>query len=353
MADNDQKTQEPTAKKLDDARAKGDIASAPEFRQAVMFVAAIIVSVKLGATTLDRLTPLLTRLWGNAEDYSLTPQGAQAFASSVMAAVVVATAPLMMFLLGAAALTVLANGRPSIAWARIGIKWSKLSPVAGVGRLFGTRALIEFGKTVLKLVAVISIAMTVVWPKAAGVTLLIGAEPVMIGTVATALVTAMIKSVALLVGALALFDVVYQRFAYMQRMRMSLQEVKDEHRQSDGDPAIKAKFRAIGMQRARRRMIAAVPTASVVITNPTHYAIALKYDHGGMAAPTVVAKGTDEVALKIREVATAAGVPIVESPALARAIYAAVDIDRPIPTEHYAAVAEIIGYVMRLAKRRR
>ena len=114
---------------------------------------------------------------------------------------------------------------------------------------------------------------------------------------------------------------------------------------------IKAKIRAIGMQRSRRRMMAAVPTASVVVTNPTHYAIALRYDHGKMGAPVVVAKGVDVVALKIREVATAAGVPTVENVALARGLYAAVEIDRPIPAEYFTAVAEIIGYVMRLAKR--
>tara|TARA_B100000678_G_scaffold289734_1_gene300981 strand:+ start:125 stop:529 length:405 start_codon:yes stop_codon:yes gene_type:complete len=131
---------------------------------------------------------------------------------------------------------------------------------------------------------------------------------------------------------------------------MSRQEVKDEHKQQEGDPQIKAKIRQIGMQRSRRRMMAAVPKASVVITNPTHFAIALQYDHGAMAAPVVVAKGTDAVALKIREIATGAGVPLVENRPLARALYASADIDRPIPVEHYAAVAEIISYVMKLAR---
>jgi flagellar biosynthetic protein FlhB len=164
---------------------------------------------------------------------------------------------------------------------------------------------------------------------------------------------AMLKAVALLVGALALFDWVYQRRTYLSRMRMSLQEVKDEHKDSEGDPHVKARIRAIGAERARRRMMSAVPTASVIITNPTHYAVALKYDHGKMAAPVVVAKGADAVALKIRELAMAAKVPILESPPLARALFASAEIDRPIPTEHYKAVAEIIGYVMRLANARR
>ncbi len=173
-----------------------------------------------------------------------------------------------------------------------------------------------------------------------------------IGTIAGGIVAQLIRSVAILVGAIALFDFVWQRRSWMGKMRMSLQEIKDEHKQQEGDPKIKAKIRAIGMQRARRRMMAAVPGASVVITNPTHYAVALRYDHGKGAAPIVVAKGTDAVALRIREVATAAGVPLVENRPLARALHASAEIDRAIPAEHYAAVAEVIGYVLRLARER-
>jgi flagellar biosynthetic protein FlhB len=353
MADKDAKTQEPTDKKLADAREKGDTPTAPEMRHAVMLVAMIVVAGSMGASALARLAPLFVRLWGSAGDYPLTADGAHDFATAILLRVAVALAPLFALLTAFALLTLFGAGLPTLSWSRVGIKWSKLSPVAGLGRMFGMRALVEFAKTLAKLIAVITIALVVVWPKAIGLEQLIGADPGTVGTAAAAIIVAMIKAVALLVGALAAFDLVYQRRAFTARMRMSLQEVKDEHRQSEGDPKIKAKIRAIGMQRARRRMMAAVPTASVVITNPTHYAVALKYDHGGMAAPVVVAKGADDVALKIREVAKAAGVPIVESPPLARAIFASVDIDRPIPIEHYAAVAEIIGHIMRLAQRRR
>ena len=134
-------------------------------------------------------------------------------------------------------------------------------------------------------------------------------------------------------------------------MRMSHQEVKDEHKESEGDPQIKARVRAIQMQRARSRMMAAVPDASVIITNPTHYAVALKYDHGAMSAPVVVAKGVDLIAAKIREIADVHAVPIVESPPLARALYASVDVDQPIRIEHYKAVAEIISYVLRVTRK--
>ena len=352
MADKDQKTQEPTEKKLTDARAKGDIATSTEMRHAVMFVAAIVVAGGMGTWTLAQLGSLLVRLWGSADDYALESDGAQAFATGVSLAVLQAMTPILALLFGFALLILFVQGRPTVSWSRVAPKFSKVSPIAGFGRMLGKRGLIEFAKTLAKFVMVITIAVMVVKPRIVALDQLIGAEPLTIAAVASEIVRSMITSVAMLVGALAVFDFIYQRRAFLTRMKMSLQEVKDEHKQSEGDPKIKAKIRAIGIQRARRRMMAAVPTASVIVTNPTHYAVALKYEHGAMAAPVVVAKGMDEIALRIRDVAKAAGVPIVESPPLARALYASAMIDRPIPTEHFKAVAEIIGYVMRLAKRR-
>jgi flagellar biosynthetic protein FlhB len=145
-------------------------------------------------------------------------------------------------------------------------------------------------------------------------------------------------------------DYVYQRNRWWNRQKMTLQETRDEYKQMEGDPKIKGRIRAIRNERSRKRMMAAVPEATVVITNPTHYAVALKYDKD-MAAPVCVAKGADSIALKIREIATDNDVPIVENPPLARALYASVDIDETIPTEHFKAVAQVIGFVMRLRQR--
>ena len=147
---------------------------------------------------------------------------------------------------------------------------------------------------------------------------------------------------------LAVIDVLYQRMEHMKKMRMSRKEIKDEQRQTDGDPHVKAKLRQLRMQKAQQRMIQSVPEATVVITNPTHYAIALKYDGDTMDAPVCVAKGVDEIAAKIREVAKENDVELVENKPLARALYDVVEIDDPIPTEHFQAVAEIISYVYRL-----
>ncbi|SNT18538.1 flagellar biosynthetic protein FlhB [Sphingomonas laterariae] len=349
--DQDQKTEEPTQKRLDDARAKGDVFSAPEMRHAAMFIAVIVVAGGLGAWTLARLGTMFVRLWGNADDFSLEPAGAQNLIGGVMAHTALAIAPLAGLLFGAAFLTLFLQGRPSFAWSRVGFKWSKLSPLAGFKRLLGKRALVEFAKTLAKFGVIVTVALLVAWPKAVALDQLIGAGPGAIGQATGEIVYRMVKTVAILVCLIAAADFVYQRRAWLKKMRMSLQELKDEIKQSDGDPKIKAKIRQIRMQRSRKRMMAAVPTASVIVTNPTHYAVALKYDHGAMAAPVVVAKGVDALALKIREIAGNAKVPIVESPPLARALYAAVEVDHPIPVEHYAAVAEIIGYVMRLARR--
>src|SRR5581483_8514299 len=144
-------------------------------------------------------------------------------------------------------------------------------------------------------------------------------------------------------------DYFWQRMQFLKRNRMSKQEIKDELRQSDGDPAVKAKIRQIRNERARKRMMAAVPSATVVITNPTHFAVALKYESGKMAAPVCVAKGADSLALRIRQLAEEHDVPVVENPPLARALYATVELDEAIPPEHYKAVAQVIGYVMRLS----
>lgn len=350
MAEQDQKTHAPTEQKLDDARKKGDVPSAPEVRHGVMFVAMLALLIGMGGWTTSRMMSLLTSIWQQAGTRRLGDGGASDFAPGLMASLAQFMLPPLLLLLGFALLTMFAQGRPSFSTARLQLKWERLSPAKGLKRLFGVRAIVEFAKTLAKLSVVLVVVGIVLRPHVGALDSLIGASPLAIAATASALVIDMLKAAALLVVLIAGADFLYQRRSYMKRMMMSLQEIKDEHKQNEGDPRIKGKIRAIAMQRAQRRMMAAVPTASVVITNPTHYAVALRYEHGGMVAPVVVAKGVDAIAFKIREVANGAQVPIVESPPLARALYATVDIDRPIKTEHYAAVAEIISYVLRLTK---
>jgi flagellar biosynthetic protein FlhB len=162
------------------------------------------------------------------------------------------------------------------------------------------------------------------------------------------LITQMFVVAIFVMGIIAGLDYLYQRYEFLKQMKMSMQEVKDEVKQSDGDPLVKGRLRQIRADRARARMMAAVPTADVVVTNPTHFAIALKYESEVMSAPKVVAKGVDEVAFRIRDVATENDIPIIENPPLARALFATADIDDEIPSEHYKAVAEIISFVFKL-----
>jgi flagellar biosynthetic protein FlhB len=347
--DKDQKTHDPTQKRLEDARKKGEVLQAPEMRHAAMMVGATIVIGWTGVTAISGIGTLMTQLWSTANIFELNSAGARSLATGVLGHVALSLAPVLGVMFLCALLIGLLQGPLTLSWTRVTPKWSKLNPVSGLKRLFGKKALVEFAKTLAKFFVIGLTVFLVLRPRVSGLDQLVGYDAGMMSTVAGRMAFEVIRAVALLVVALAVADFFYQQRTFFNRMRMSFQQLKDEHKQSDGDPMIKAKIRQIQMQRANRRMMAAVPDASVIITNPTHYAVALKYDHGAMMAPVVVAKGVDAVALRIREAATDASVPIVEAPPLARALFAAVEIDHPIPTEHYAAVAEIIGYVMRLA----
>jgi flagellar biosynthetic protein FlhB len=237
---------------------------------------------------------------------------------------------------------------PTIAWERLRPKWSKLSPMAGMKRLFGMQGIVEFVKTIAKFAIVAAAGVYVVWPEANRLEILMSGDVDMMVKLIGFLVFRLLLTVTVIVMLLALVDILYQRAAYDKKMRMSRQEVKEEHRQTEGSPEIRARIRQLRMAKANQRMMAAVPTATVVLMNPTHYAVALRYEHGVDAVPKCVAKGVDAVALRIRDVAKANGVAVVENPPLARTLFATVDIDEPVPFEHYAAVAEVIGYVMRL-----
>jgi flagellar biosynthetic protein FlhB len=226
-------------------------------------------------------------------------------------------------------------------------KFSKVSPGAGLKRIFGKQAVANFAKGVFKLIALAAVMMVVLWPERDRLESFLRFDPSAIMGVTTNLTLQLMGAVVAMLAAVAIADYFFQYRQWFERQKMSLQEIKDEFKQSEGDPHIKAKIRQLRHQRMKKRMMAAVPSASVVITNPTHYSVALSYDRG-MSAPVCVAKGVDNVAFKIREIAKKHDIPIVENVALARALHATVAIDEEIPVEHYHAVAEIIGYVMRL-----
>ena len=192
-----------------------------------------------------------------------------------------------------------------------------------------------------------AIMSVILWPKRNQLDGLVTMDPAVVLLLTRALSLDVLGAVVALLAIIAAADYLFQYRQWYNRLKMSLQELKDEFKQTDGDPHIKAKIRQLRLERSKKRMMAAVPQASVIITNPTHYAVALQYDRG-MAAPVCLAKGLDNIALKIREVAAEHNIPIVENPPLARALHATVEMDEEIPPEHYKAVAEVIGYVMRL-----
>jgi flagellar biosynthetic protein FlhB len=231
---------------------------------------------------------------------------------------------------------------------KIAFELEHISPMKGFQRIFSVRAVVEFVKGILKIAVIGAVAAYLLHPELARLPLLPSLGAAALGGEIEGLSLRLVGGVTAVLTAIAIADYVYQRMSFMRSMRMSKQEQRDEYKETEGDPFIKGKLRQIRTQRARKRMMAAVPKASVVVTNPTHFAVALQYEMASAGAPRVVAKGADLIAARIRELARQHGVPVVENPPVARALYATVEIDQEIPPEHYKAVAEIISYVLRL-----
>jgi flagellar biosynthetic protein FlhB len=229
--------------------------------------------------------------------------------------------------------------------------FKKVSPLGGFKRLFGLDSLMQFIKSLLKVMLTSVIAWWILKPFLPQITNLSALEPAAILPFTADILRRLVFAVAALGLAVAGADWMWQRQRFMKRMRMTKEELKEDFKQSEGDPHVKARQKQLRHERARRRMMQAVPTATVVVMNPTHYAVALKYEAGESGAPMCVAKGLDSLALKIRAVAEEAGVPVIEDPPLARALYAAVEIDDVIPPGHYEAVAKIIGFILGAGRR--
>jgi len=262
--------------------------------------------------------------------------------------IAMAVAPFFAVMIAAGVSGHMLQSRPSFSLDKIAPDFSKVSPLAGFKRLFGVEGWMNLVKGLAK-IAVVGVAIwTQLWPERNGLEAILSQSTAAVAGDMTRLLFKVLMASLVSLGVIAGLDYFWQRMRFMARNRMSKQDVKEEYRQNEGDPTIKAKIRQLRHERARKRMMAAVPTASVVIMNPTHYAVALRYESGKMAAPVCVAKGIDALALRIRAVAEENDVPVVENPPLARALHAAIEIDDAVPPEHFKAVAQVIGYVMRL-----
>jgi flagellar biosynthesis protein FlhB len=348
--DKDQKTELPTQRKLEKALEQGDVAKSQEVVTFfVLGAATLAFMIGSGSIGLD-LTTRLRGFLANLHHIAVADGGLRTIGWHATLAILAALAlPFLFGVVGAVAGNMVQH-RP--VWSLRGLtpKLSRLSPLQGLKRMLGKEALVNFLKGLVKIVVIGAVIGLVLWPYRGQFETLASSDLAVALPRIAAMVLKLLGAVLTACFFLAVADFLYQRHTWMQRQMMTRQEVKEEFKETEGNPEIKQKLAQIRRQRAKQRMMAAVPKASVVIMNPTHYAVALKYERG-MEAPICVAKGVDELALRIKAVAGEHDVPVIENPPLARALHAAVDIDDAIPEDQYKAVAEVIGYVMRLKRR--
>lgn len=349
MADEDdtEKSEDPTQRRLEEALKRGDVVKSQEVNTWFVIAGATLIMLTFSGSMSSGLTTVLRGLLAHAHDIRVEGRG---FVHTIeklgFEMIGVIAIPFLLLALAAAAGNMVQH---KLVWSAEGLKpkFSKISPGAGFKRLFSKLALANFVKGLIKLALIGTVMAMILWPKRDKLDGLVTMDPSVVLPISKALTLEVLGIVVAVLAVIAAADYLFQYRTWYEKQKMSLQEVKEEFKQTEGDPTVKAKIRQLRQQRSRKRMMAAVPEASVVITNPTHFAVALKYDRG-MNAPICVAKGADNIAFKIREVATAHGIPIVENPPLARALHATVEMDEEVPPEHYKAVAEVIGYVMRL-----
>lgn len=346
--DDSQKTEEPTQKKLDDARKKGQTASSKEMDHWIMIMAGTLVVGAFMPFVVADVQKTLVGFLARPHDFIVDVAGVGDILAGLAFSIIKWLALPFAVMIVAAVFSSFAQHGFILSADGLIPKLEKISLLKGMKRQFSLKSVMEFVKGVVKLSIVGGIVLAIIWPEVRDLRYTVRMSLGDLLALIHSLALELMVSVAAIMAAIAALDMLYQRFEFIKQMRMSRQDVKDEMKQSEGDPMVKARLRQIRQERARKRMMAAVPKADVVITNPTHFAIALQYDQGAMHAPVVLAKGRDAVALKIREVAGANDIPVVENKPLARALYDAAEIDQEIPVEHYKAVAEVIGYVYRL-----
>lgn len=347
MSDEDKasKTEEATEKKIKDALDKGNVPVSKEASVFAGVLASLAIAHFVIGNAAAEMVDLLYRLIDDPGGIALhdardatTLMHALALGLGVFLAPIVAI--IAVFGLSASFL----QNAPRMAKDRIQPKLNRISPIQGFTRIFGAQGGMELGKAVFKFVVVSAVVALIArvdyWRVVNGMY----SDPTQIPELILSLTIRLLSAVCVSIVVLVIADIAFSRFKWKKDLRMSRHEVKDEHKQAEGDPLVKMRMRSLARDRARRRMIADVPRATIVIANPTHYAIALRYVREEGGAPVVVAKGQDLVALKIREIAQTHGIPVIEDKPLARSMYDAVEVDRPIPAEFYRVVAELLYF---------
>jgi flagellar biosynthetic protein FlhB len=347
--DDTEKTEDPSRKRLDEALERGDVVKSQEVNTWFILAGAALIASSFSNSIGNGLQGIFRNLIANS--FSLPVDGGNLLAllSSLEHRLIAVFAVPLVLIVVAAIAGNLAQHR--LVWSAQALKptLNKISPMSGLKRVFGKQAFANLIKGLVKLTLLGAVISAIMWPERNKLADLVRLDPYdIMGTIRVLSLRLLGATVALL-AIIAAADYLFQYRQWFERQKMSLREMKEEFKATEGDPQVKGRIRALRQARMKKRMMAAVPKASVVITNPTHFAVALKYEKG-MSAPVCVAKGIDSIALKIREVAGKNDVPIVENPPLARALHASVEIDAEIPVEHYQAVAQVIGYVMRLKR---
>jgi len=346
--DSDDKTEQPTARKLEKAQNEGNVPMSREVGNLLMILGILVVA---GTMAPWIFTDLIGHLRAFLERPHLMTLDILSLRLLVLQMAwhvgLLLALPVGLFIIIGVVSTL---GQVGFLFTpkKLMPKLSNLNPISGAKQLFSSQSLVEAGKGLAKVAIIIVVLGAMVVPALRHPDQIIDQDLVTTVSQTQSLIVMLLFFTAMVMAVIAALDVAYTRWSHTEKLKMTKQEVRDEHKDMEGDPKIKSRIRAIRLERHKRRMMAAVPKATVIITNPTHFAVALKYDMEAMGAPVVVAKGADYLALRIRQIADDNEVPIVENPPLARALYAAVEVDQEIPQEHYKAVAEVIGFVMRL-----
>ncbi|MBN8827812.1 MAG: flagellar biosynthesis protein FlhB [Sphingobacteriia bacterium] len=347
--DDSQKTEDPTPRRLEEAFKKGQVIYSREVTNFFVFLCLIAIVWK-GIPIMGEKTYL------NFGYYFLNSDQIQINDSVLMKIYKDSSLYFLLLIIVPCSLTIIAsilssfiqNGRFSYSGEPLIPKLEKISILKGLGRLFSLKSVVEFLKGLIKIIVIGVASYLTISHSINKVKIIHDYEIISIISFIHKLAKDVLIVVCSILFVIAILDYLYQRYEFYKELKMSRQEIKDEYKETEGSPEIKAKIKKMRAERAKKRMMANVPKADVIITNPTHFAVALQYDKSEMTAPIVVAKGTDKVALRIREIANKHEVPIVENPFLARELYKLVDIEEEVPFEHYQAVAEIISYVYKL-----
>lgn len=344
--DRDSKTEEATEKKVRDTVEKGNVPFSREVPTLASLLAILAAASLFASQAALHVMALLASIFAESGTRRLeTSSDAMALLAPGSRHVAAQLAPILILLMIAGALGSLVQNPFQFNLERISPKFSRLSPREGFKRLFGVQGAAEFAKSLFKFVAIAFIVAMVVKSEMPDVIATMIRPQQLVPSVLLSLTIKLLSSVAVAALVLAAVDAFWSRFFWRRNLRMSKQELKEEHRQAEGDPMVKLRFKQLARQRASRRMMAKVPKATVVVTNPTHFAVALRYMREEDAAPRVLAKGQDAIALKIRGIAEEHGIEIVENKPLARALYDRAEVDAVIPAEFFRAVAEIIHFL--------